>query len=297
LDSVTLNELEQIIRNSGGASTAVEYAARLLEKIHRLEATGRYEQLFQQLRSCREQGDLRGRVLEINFADQFLRNNQKLGYGVQQGMSGDIDFLWCVSGMELYIEMKLLRQDKETRDAMNAQIEAGGVFSTLISDDTRDIARMQLDLIGKATTRKFNPKPQASWINLVGMDVAELQLGMVDSADCVLAAAGNNEVRRFYPHGFFNRPDVIGLFERPVEAHLTQAQKNWVSAVHRVPSRSPHPRDYIHGALFLFREPKDTAALSYGLSTVAVWNSALIMREQVTSIWDVMKQFVPFAVD
>jgi hypothetical protein len=47
-------------------------------------------------------------------------------------------------------------------------------------------------------------------------------------------------------------------------------QERWIVGVHRVPAGRPHPRQYIHGALFLFREPKETAALSYDLTSVIV---------------------------
>jgi len=289
-----LAELSQVIERSGGRSGALEYAEALLQKISRLEATGGYGQLFKQLSSSREQGDFRGRVLEVNFADLFQRNGQHLVYGARQGMTGDIDFLWRVDGLEVFIEMKLLRQDKASLDAMNLQLEAGGVYASHVTDDTRDIGRMQLDLISKAGTTKFNPQPQAGWINLVAIDVTELQLGMVDVADCVLAAAGNREVQHFYPDSPYTRPNVVGFFEKPAEATLTEEQRNWLTAMHRPNSAAPHPRDYLHGALFLFRHPKDTAALSYELNAVLVWNRLLVAHEKAVRIYEAMRPFLPY---
>jgi len=61
-----LDELQQTIAQSGGGPFAAEYAERLLRKIQRLDATGRCRELVAQLRSAREAGDFRGRVLEVN---------------------------------------------------------------------------------------------------------------------------------------------------------------------------------------------------------------------------------------
>jgi len=44
----------------------------------------------------------------------------------------------------------------------------------------------------------------------------------------------------------------------------------------------PHPRDYIHGVLFLFRRPKETAALSYQLRSVIIWNRVLMTMKIAT---------------
>src|ERR1700683_3710202 len=113
-------ELRNIIENSGGRGGALEHADALLKKINRLEAPTGYEQLLKQLHRSREQGDFRGRALEVNFADQFHRNGQELIYGARQGMAGDIDFLWRLANLEVFIEMKLLRQGKESPDGVRA---------------------------------------------------------------------------------------------------------------------------------------------------------------------------------
>jgi hypothetical protein len=297
---MTSDEMQQVIRNAGGEIWALEFADELLVKVNRLEESGRYAQLLTQLRSAREPGDFRGRVLEVNFADQFLRNREELVYGARQGMKGDIDFLWNVVGLNIFIETKLLGQHQPIEESIRAQLEAGGTFSIAVSDDTRDIRRMQYDLISKATTTKFNPKPSARWMNIVAVDVAELQLGTVDAGDCIVAAAGNAQlvsalgaVPAPIAYGCC-RPDVVGVFERPTEAKLTPGQRTWISEVHgRRPAGMPHPRDYIHGALFLSREPRGKGALSYELSGILVWNSALVTIEMAGPVVDAIRKILP----
>lgn len=288
---MTLKELEKAVRAAGGGPTALAYAQALLDKLNRLEASGRFKALLAQLRSSREPGDFRGRVLEVNFSDAFLRRGITLIYGARQGGTGDIDFLWKVADVEVFIEMKLLGQDRATRDAINADLASSGVSEFGIADDTRDVGRIQLDLIQKATTRKFNPKPSLNTVNLVAIDVAELQLGSVDLCDCVLAAGGNSVASLYFPEVFL-RERVIGVFERP-EHLLSAPQQAWIDRVHRLPQSAPHPRDYIHGALFLFRRPKETAALSYDLTGVIVWNPALITRPTAASIASALNEVIP----
>jgi hypothetical protein len=177
-------------------------------------------------------------------------------------MSGDIDFCWCVNGYRVFIEMKLLGQDQWTKDAINLKLKDNGFCSTLISDDTRDVGRIQRDIFQKSSTKKFNLKPEPSWVNLVVVDVSELQLSTVDVADCLLAVGGNELVKR-HCRPAFQRPAVVGILE-PADIALTTEQAEWVKRYHgSSDAHAPHPRDYIHGVLFLFREPQEPAALSY----------------------------------
>lgn len=64
------------------------------EKIAHLTSTSRYSNLLTQLYNTRDQGELMGRVLEVNFADRFEQENTPLQYGTKQtGCCGDIVFL------------------------------------------------------------------------------------------------------------------------------------------------------------------------------------------------------------
>ncbi len=91
------------------------------------------------------------------------------------------------------------------------------------------------------------------------------------------------------------REKVVGVFEAPTSGGLTVDQEQWIAGVHRVPVGTPHPRQYIHGALFLFREPKETAALSYDLTAVVVWNPALITNDVARSVHAELHNVIPLA--
>ena len=289
-----LEELKEIIQSAGGGENPLAYAEALLDKVNRIETDKHSAALLGQLRAAKEQGDFRGRVLEVNFADCFLRKGIALDYGAKQGMPGDIDIGWNVKGHKVYVELKLLGQDKATRDSINAQLEDKGTSATFLDDDTRDVARLQADLIQKASTRKFNPKPSADSINLIGVDVTELQLGTVDICDCLLAAGGNSAAAR-HCHPACLREPIVGAFETIAPEKLNASQRDWISGVQRVPAGAPHPRAYIHGALFLFREPQERAALSYELRAALVWNSALVSADVAKRICGALHAVIPQA--
>lgn len=224
--AVTEAELQTIIQAAGGGCWALDYAGALLKKITRLEAVRGYATLFKQLRSAKDSGDFRGRILEVNFADLFVRNGLTLQYGAKQGMSGDVDFCWCVLGRKVFIEMKLLGQDEKTKKSEKAQLEARNFCATLISDDTRDIGRIQRDIFQKSTSTKFKPTPDSNWINLVAVDVSELQLGTIDFGDCLLAVGGNQYAAQ-HSSPYFQRASVVGVFE-PADKQLTAEEADWV---------------------------------------------------------------------
>ncbi len=287
-----LDELTSIIQAAGGGSGPLGYAKALLNKINRLEDAGGYESMLVQLRSAKEQGDFRGRVLEVNFAYLFFVAGIGLQYGAKQGMRGDVDFCWCVNGYQVFIEMKLLGQDKKSREAIKQQLEDTEFYEACISDDTADVARIQRDIFEKSSIKKFNPKPEPTWINLVAVDVCELQLGTVDIGDCLLATGGN-EITSIYCHPACLRPAVVGVFERERKA-LKPDQVEWVKRFHKVLSAGePHPSDYIHGVLFLFRDPEERAALSYQLNAEIVGNSGLIDEDCAKRIFEPFYEIVP----
>jgi hypothetical protein len=82
-----LAELKGIIQAAGGGCWALDYAEALLklEKINRLEAVGGYASLLAQLRSANQPGNLRGRVLEANFADLFVQKGIEPQYAPSKG--------------------------------------------------------------------------------------------------------------------------------------------------------------------------------------------------------------------
>ena len=223
-----------------------------------------------------------------------MRNGIALDYGVKQGMSGDIDFGWKVEGHTLHIELKLLGQDKGTRDQINAQINATGVSAMSLADDTKDVARLQADIMHKASIRKFNPRLGADAVNLVAIDVSELQLGTVDVCDLLLATGGNMLAARHCDSACL-RESVVGVFENIAPNELRSSQRSWLASVQKLEDGTPHPRTYLHGALFLFREPAERAALSYKLRGTIVWNPSLIELAVANRIARALHSVIPQA--
>jgi hypothetical protein len=291
---MTLDDLKQVIAQAGGGPFAVEYAGRLLSKLQNLEATGRYRELFAQLRSAREAGDFRGRVLEANFADQCERNDLPLTYGAKQGQTGDVDFSLSIGDSQVFIEMKLLGESMQIKQAIDRQLEHSNTYSIALDDDSDDLVRIQRDLIKKATTRKFSPRPEPNWINIVAVDVSELQLDAIDVPDCLLAAGGNSLAAQFCDSTEL-RSEIVGVFEVITAAKLTSAQADWVAGVHNIPADSSHPREYIHGAMFLFRKPRERAALSYELRAHLVWNAGIITTDLARVVSSTLYQAIPLA--
>jgi len=61
-----------------------------------------------------------------------------------------------------------------------------------------------------------------------------------------------------------------------------------------LPTGTSHPRDDIHGALLLFRQPKDTAALCYELKGIVVWNNVLVTETLAEPVAQQIRQFLPY---
>ena len=284
---ITITELNQIIQAAGGQCHALGYAQTLLEKLTLLHSSDQYSALFKQFKAAKNEGDLRGRVLEVNFASGFIKNKILLEYGAKQGGSGDIDFCWNVKDDQIFIEMKLLGQDEKTKQNEAKQLALMGYFKST-TEDTLDIGRIQRDIIGKSSTKKFNPQlSNKNIVNIVAIDVSELQLGMIDLQDCLLAVGGNCLVS----HQLFKRPQVVGVFENL--GNPTNEQIDWMSRYHLTNGSDPHPRTYVHAVLFLFREPAELAALSYELSAELVWNSELIRFSKAKAISDSFHKIIP----
>ncbi|KKB60744.1 hypothetical protein WM40_27425, partial [Robbsia andropogonis] len=109
-------------------------------------------------------------------------------------------------------------------------------------------------------------------------------------SDCLLAAGGN-ELASKHGHPACQR-SIIGVFERDGTT-LTAEQAEWVKCFHKVVAAGdPHPRNYIHGVLFLFRDPQERAALSYELSWIVVWNPALIDDARAKPVLEAIHQIV-----
>lgn len=287
-------ELVCIIKRAGGKTHAIGYADELLQKVNKLEENGGFCGLMKQFKTSSEEGDFRGRVLEINFANCFIEKCFDLTGPAKQGGSGDVDFLWKLENYNIYIEVKLLRQDKKTLDSIKQQLQKNGKFSVFKSVNG-DIIRLQRSILEKSSLKKFSHSPKSSWINLIGIDISELQLGAVGIRDCLLAAGGHQALQYYFNESEFC-PDVIGVFEDINGRKLSNGQSTWVSGIHKIEDNFPHPRDYIHGVVFFFRNPIETAALSYKFVSVVVWNNNIVDDETRFNITSSLKQILPFRI-
>lgn len=278
-----LEQVEEMIRRAGGGENALAYAEALHKKVNCIQGQRRCARLISQLCRSREPGDFRGRVLEVNFAYLFARKGIILDYGIKQGMSGDIDFCWEINSYAVNIELKLLGQDINTRTRINSQLATRCVSAEFVDEDTKDVARLQRDILQKASTQKFNSSPAQNTVNLVAIDVTELQLGAVDICDCLLAAGGNMLAAKYFGSEC-QRESVVGVFEDTATSNLRESQRKWVNDYQHIEDGSPHPRTYLHGVLFLFRDPPERAALSYDFRRALVWNPALTASDVVNTI-------------
>jgi hypothetical protein len=281
-----LATLEEIIQRSGGKSFALDYADDLLTKINNVANNKVPNNYFKQFSQASNAGDLKGRILEINLANYFAIQKIPLSYAVKQrNVSGDIDLLWETSDTNVYIEVKLLGQETK----ISKQLMKSGISCYYVEDDTNDIMRLQYTIIDKATLKKFQYPPIPNSVNLIMIDVSELQLGNVDVGDCVLATLGSTKTKGYFGE-VYERDSVLGLFELCSK----KSQCEWAEIINTKLKGEPHPRHYIHGVIFLFREPKELAALSYDLKTFIAWNNNLITENLSHAINTEFHKIIPF---
>jgi hypothetical protein len=290
---VTIGALRAAIVSAGGGANALDDAEALHSKVMRVASEPRAKPMLDQLLQAGNAGDFRGRVLEVNVAACLVQGGLPVEYGIKQpGCSGDIDLMFGAGGRRVHLELKHLGQHQQTRRRMSAQLQDTNRYCIRVDDDLGDVVRLQRDIIDKASTRKFNPIPAPDAINLVGIDVSELQLATIDLGDCLLAAGGNSLVDR-YCHPSCLREGVVGVFEDVVGERCSPAQRQWITECHQVPGDARHPRDYLHGAVFLFRDRPETAALSYELRSVLVWNSRLVTTAVARAVGAELHRVVP----
>ena len=285
-----LSELQSIIQQAGGGTFALDYANDLLVKVNNVVSHQVPAGYLTQFSQSGNAGDLRGRILEINLVNYFVAKSVPLSYEVKQGVaSGNIDLLWKTCGVDVYIEIKLLGQYQVTTEDINRQLMEYGVSKSYIADDTSDVMRLQYTIIEKAALQKFEYPVIPNAINLIAIDVSELQLGNVDEGDCMLAVLGSARVKSYFGE-VCARNHVFGLFENAPEEQHTE----WVEKINKKLAGKPHPCNYIHGVIFLFREPKELAALSYDLKACIAWNSNLIPDALASNINNEFHKIIPF---
>lgn len=266
------------ITNSGWTGAWEDQIKGLLSKLDFLEKTGRYSKLLANLIGANDKNNFAASALEATIAYQFESAGIPLRYEIKQvaDNEGSIDFCWKIaSGKTVYIEVRLLQQDKATADSIAEQLNAQNAYTVLKDgdDEKRDIVRVQQVILEKVqkkdgTPTKFLTMRQDA-INLVAVDISSIILGMFDFDDCKLAASGDPAVSDV------NRRQVFGLFQDPKPEYPPHIQS--------LAQSFAHIRKTLHGVLFLFRKPK-TELFNYSIKRFLAWNPNLIKEETAREI-------------
>lgn len=256
----------------------------LLTKLDLLENKGRYKKLLANLKGANNKSNFTASVLEATIGFQFESAGIELQYEIRQDAEGksSIDFCWkTASGKTVYIEVRLLQQDKAAADSIANQLDA--VNSYAISkdgeDEAQDIIRVQQVVLEKVqkkdgTPTKFLTAHQDA-VNLVAVDVSQIILGMFDPDDCKLVTLGDPSVQDV------NRRGIFGLFQEPDPEYPARIQS--------LAKSYGHIRQTLHGVLFLFRQPK-TELFNYSVNRFLAWNPRLINEDTAR---DICKEIEP----
>ena len=277
------------ITQSGWKGAWDDQIKGLLSKLNFLEKTGRYSKLLANLIGANDKNNFAALVLEATIAYQFESAGIPLQYEIKQATDDEssIDFCWRIASAKVvYIEVRLLQQDKVTADSIEAQLNAQNAYAVSKDgdDERQDIVRVQKVILEKVqkkdgTPTKFLTMHQDA-INIVAVDISSIILGMFDFDDCKLVSFGDPAVSDV------NRRQVFGLFQDPrpeYPAHI-QSQAQLFT----------HIRKTLHGILFLFRNPK-TELFNYSIERFLAWNPSLIKegipREKYARNWTRLCRF------
>jgi hypothetical protein len=275
---MTLQELEAVLERPAirdkAANWDADSAGRFLARVDLLNANG-LGQVVERFARSGDLGNVQGSLFEINFAAAFLESAQKLAPDVRQdNMRKDVDFRWEAAGHSLFFELKRIGEHEGDRARLQRQIAGVPEPDPEPGEEAKakrvlesDIGRAQQDIISKA--QKFTAPLQANAVNIVVVDVCELISHMMDVYDCMLVTGGPPLASQHYPVPF---ESVVGLFEEFDVGALGDKRRKWFDAFHQVEERQPHPREVVHGVLFLFRDPRGKPNLSFGLSGYLGWN-------------------------
>jgi hypothetical protein len=269
--------LHTLIKNCGGVEQSDDEVDPLLAKLNLLDQTGRYGPLLKQIAGANNKDNLRALVLEATFAYQFEAANIPLEYEIKQKADEEssIDFGMRSMGTTVYFELRLLQEDKATRDYIAAELEKNGTFAVLKGgeDEQKAVFKVQSVILSKVQTKDGNPtkffKVDPNTLNVVAICISDVLLGTADVWDCFLATYGDPEVPEVC------RRQVLGLFQ--------QVRDEYPAHIKEAAARFTHFRGTVHAVLFLFRA-QDAGALDYSLEQVLVWNRALVAEEKANAV-------------
>ena len=167
-------------------------------KLQRLAPERKYQRLLSSIKNSNDRSNFVASVLEVTFAYQFESAGIGLDYEVKQDPShgSSVDFCWKVSpGRTIYIETRLLQQDKATTDSIERQLRASNAWSvTQNGDDERqNIVRVQQVILGKVQKEDGTPTKfllcDRGTINIVGIDISQIILGRPHRSNRSVAGA------------------------------------------------------------------------------------------------------------
>lgn len=279
--------LEDAMTSSGWPQVWEDQLDGLWSKIEHLPRGRGFQRLRSNIKSSNDKSNLIASVLEVTFAYQFESAGIELDYEVKQDSSqpSSVDFRWKVApGLAVYIETRLLQQDRATTESIEDQLRASNAWSVVKDgeDDQQDIIRVQQVIIEKVqkedgTPTKFLVRDQGT-INIVAVDVSEIILGMFDHDDCLLVGLGDPAVASICQRGIF------GLFQ--------ELRPDYPDRIHVLAEAYAHIKNTLRGILFLFKRPK-REPFNYSLEHLLVWNTSLMEKGDVAVISEQIKRAMP----
>ena len=275
MDQKTLLEA---ITKCGWKGAWEEQVSGLLSKLNLLEKAGRYGKLLTNLKGANDKNNFTASVLEATIAFQFESVGIELQYEIRQDVEDEssIDFCWKTkSGKPVYIEVRLLQQDKATADSISSQLDTRDFYAISKDgdDERQDIVRVQKVVLEKVQKKDGSPTKfltsHQDAVNLVAVDISQVILGTFDIDDCKLVTLGDPSVPAV------NRRQVFGLFQ--------ETEAAYPEFIQCLAQSFNHIKNTLHGVLFLFRLPK-TELFHFSVERFLSWNRALIDEDTAREI-------------
>lgn len=279
--------LEEAIIRSGWSGVWDDQLDGLWLKLQRLVPKWKYRRLVSNIKNSNDRSNLVASVLELTFAYQFESAGIELDYEVKQdpNHASSIDFRWKVApGLTIYIETRLLQQEKATTNSIESQLNAANAWSIVKDgdDEQQDIIRVQQVILEKVQKEDGVPTKFLSHdqgvINIVAVDISQIILGMFDHADCLLVGHGDPAVPLICQRG------IVGLFQEP--------RPEYPDRIRALGESYTHLKETLHGILFLFKRPKHES-FNYSLEHFIVWNPSLMERARAAEISEKIRSVLP----
>lgn len=283
------NTLRSVIEKFGSVSD--DEVEGLLTKLNCIENTGQYGDLLKSILSENDKSNFLAFIFEATVAFQFESSGLSLEYEVKQDETNgsSIDFLRRMdSGVSIYLEARLLQQEKAIGESIQKQLENYEFYQIAMNgnDDRKSIIRLQSVILSKVQKKDGTPRKflrvYKDNVNIVIIDVSDLMLGTVDVDDCLLATHGDPYVEEIYRRGIF------GLFQEPSDGYPPEI-KNLARSF-------GHIRSTLNGVLFLFKS-MNSGMIDYKLEHYLIWNPNLADHSHIDAVCSEIKQAIPIRLE